>query len=71
VRNFRLVGAAALILLFVGALVVTAPARLLYRVVPGDQLLLRGLAGTVWQGSASGVLLRLPQGYLQLGAVQW
>jgi hypothetical protein len=43
----------------------------LYRVVPGDQLLLRGLTGTVWRGSASGVMLRLPQGYLQLGAVQW
>lgn len=70
-RNFRLAGAVVLILLFVAALVVTAPARLLYLAVPGDQLLLRGLSGTVWHGSASGVLLRMPQGYLQLGAVQW
>lgn len=70
-RTTRLLGAAALILLLVAALVVTAPARLLYLAVPGDQLLLRGLSGTVWNGSASGVLLRMPQGYLQLGAVQW
>lgn len=70
-KKIRLLGAAALILLLVCSLVVTAPARLLYRVVPGDQLLLRGLSGTVWNGSASGVMLRLPQGYAQLGAVQW
>lgn len=70
-KNFRLIGAAALFLLLGASLVLTAPASLLYRVVPGDQLLLRGLAGTVWLGSASGVMLRLPQGYLQLGAVQW
>lgn len=67
----RLLGAAALLLLLVAALLVTAPARLLYLAVPGEQLLLRGLSGTVWNGSASGVLLRMPQGYLQLGAVQW
>ena len=39
--------------------------------VPGEQLQLHGLTGTVWRGSASSVLLRLPQGYLQLGAVHW
>ncbi|MEZ5573978.1 MAG: type II secretion system protein N [Halioglobus sp.] len=67
----RLVGAAVLALLLIVNVVATAPARLLSRVVPGDQLVMRGLSGTVWDGSASGVLLRLPQGYLQLGAVQW
>lgn len=69
--KLRLAGAAVLVLLLVATLVVTAPARLFYLAVPGDQLLLRGLSGTVWHGSASGVLLKLPQGYLQLGAVQW
>ncbi len=70
-RNWRFTGAAALILLFVAVLVATAPARLLYRLVPGDALLLRGLSGTVWKGSASGALLRVPRGFLQLGEVQW
>ena len=69
--RFRLIAAAIVALLFVANLVVTAPARLLSAVVPGDQLQLHGLSGTVWHGSASGMLLRLPQGYLQLGAVHW
>ena len=67
----RLVGAAALALLLVITLLVTAPARLLYLFVPSEMVVLRGLSGTVWNGSASGVLLRLPQGYFQLGAVDW
>jgi general secretion pathway protein N len=67
----RLVWAAVLVLLLFVHLVASAPARLLGLVVPGGQLLMHGLAGTVWHGSASGVLLRLPQGYLHLGAVQW
>ncbi|CAA0109414.1 Uncharacterised protein [Halioglobus japonicus] len=67
----RLVGAAALALLLIITLLVTAPARLLYLFVPGEMVALRGLSGTVWNGSASGVLLRLPQGYFQLGAVDW
>ena len=67
----RLLWAAALGLLFLTSLLMSAPARLLSHVVPGEQLLMRGLEGTVWEGSASSVLVRLPQGYLQLGAVQW
>ena len=67
----RLVWAAVLALLLVVNLVVSAPARLLGRVIPAEQLLLQGLTGTVWRGSASSVLLRLPQGYLQLGTVHW
>ncbi len=67
----RLVGAAALALLLFVSLLMTAPARLIGLVVPGDQVLLRGLSGSVWDGSASSVMLRLPQGYFQLGAVQW
>ncbi|HEY6130632.1 MAG TPA: type II secretion system protein N, partial [Halioglobus sp.] len=70
-KKSRLVWASVLVLLFVVNLVLSAPARLFYRVLPGDQLLLRGLSGTVWHGNASGVMLRLPQGYLQLGAVRW
>jgi len=63
---------AALTALFLAVLlVVTAPARLLYRVVPAQQVLLQGLSGTVWQGAASSVQLRLPQGYFQLGATHW
>jgi hypothetical protein len=57
-------------LLFVN-LLVSAPARLLHLALPGEQLVMHGLAGTVWHGSASSVSLRLPQGYLQLGTVQW
>tara|TARA_B110000503_G_scaffold13903_1_gene18990 strand:+ start:112962 stop:113705 length:744 start_codon:yes stop_codon:yes gene_type:complete len=67
----RLVGAAALALLLFVSLLMTAPARLIGLVVPGDQVLLRGLSGSVWDGSASSVMLRLPQGYFQLGTVQW
>lgn len=67
----RLVGALALALLFFVTLVATAPARLLSWAVPGDLVSLGGLSGTVWDGSASSVMIRLPQGYFQLGAVQW
>lgn len=66
-----LVGAVVLALLFIVNLLVTAPARLLGMVVPGEQIVLRGLTGTLWDGSASSVMLRLPQGYFQLGAVDW
>ena len=67
----RLVWVAVLALLLFVNLVVSAPARLLRLALPGEQLLMQDLAGTVWHGSASSVLLRLPQGHLQLGTVQW
>lgn len=70
-KKNRLVWAVALALLLFFNLLITAPARLLNLVVPSDVVQLRGLSGTVWDGSASGVLLRLPQGYFQLGVVQW
>ena len=66
-----LVWALALALLLGVNLMRTAPARLLHFAVPGDQLMMQGLTGTVWRGSASSVLLRMPQGYIQLGAVHW
>ena len=67
----RLLWAALLALLLFAYIVVSAPARLLHLVVPSGQLLMQGLSGTVWQGTASSVQLRLPQGYLHLGTVQW
>ncbi len=67
----RLLWIAALALLFFISLLVSAPARLLSHLVPAEQVLMRGLTGTIWQGSASSVIVRLPQGYLQLGSVQW
>jgi general secretion pathway protein N len=61
----------ALALLLLASLVVSAPARLLNRVLPGDQVLMQGFDGTVWRGSASRCLVRLGPGYLHLGTVQW
>jgi len=71
VSKSRLVWVAVLALLLFVNLVLSAPARLLRLALPGEQLLMHSLAGTVWHGSANSVLLRLPQGYLQLGTVQW
>jgi general secretion pathway protein N len=67
----RLLWAALLALLLFVYIVFSAPARLLHLVVPPDQLLMQGLSGTVWRGRASSVQLRLPQGFLHLGALQW
>ena len=67
----RLAWALVLALLLVVALVVSTPARLLAAVLPGEQLIMQGFAGTLWQGSASRVLLQLPAGYFHLGSVQW
>ena len=52
-KKSRLVWAAVLALLLLVNLVVSAPARLLRLALPGEQLLMHGLAGTVWHGSAS------------------
>lgn len=67
----RLAWALVLALLLVVSLVVSTPARLLAVVLPGKQLIMQGFAGTLWQGSASRVLLQLPAGYFHLGSVQW
>lgn len=63
--------AAGLLLLLCLSLVVSAPARLLGSLLPADQVVLQGLEGTVWRGSASRVLARAPTGYLHLGTVHW
>lgn len=60
-----------LVLVFMTALVYQAPARLLSLLLPSDQVILEGFAGTVWEGSASRCLVSNGAGYLHLGRVQW
>ena len=67
----RLLWAASLALVLFVLLLVSVPARLLNYVVPVDQLMMSGLSGTLWNGHASAVRLRLPQGYWHLGSVSW
>lgn len=67
----RLVTGLLLVLAFVFAVIAAAPARLLQFVLPGDQVVMQGLSGTLWHGRASRCLLQLPPGYLHLGAVEW
>ena len=67
----RIAWGVALVLVLLLSLLASAPARMLSLVLPGEQVLMSGLAGTLWQGSASRCMLRLPQGYLHLGAVKW
>lgn len=67
----RLLWAAILLVFLFFLLLASVPARLLNFVVPADQLMMSGLSGTVWQGRASAVRLRLPQGYWHLGSVSW
>lgn len=69
--KLRLAWAVTLVLVLLLGLAMSAPARLLSLVVPGDRISLQGLAGTVWQGSASRCVLRLPQGMVHLGKVRW
>jgi general secretion pathway protein N len=71
VNKSRLLWAVILALFLFVYLVVSAPARLLHLVVPGGQLLMHGVTGSVWRGSASSLQVRLPQGYVHLGSVQW
>lgn len=61
----------ALVVVFCIALGASAPARLLALVLPAGQVVMSGFEGTVWRGSASRCLLRLPPGYLHLGEVRW
>ncbi|MGB1140782.1 MAG: type II secretion system protein N [Halioglobus sp.] len=67
----RLALAACLAVVFVVALVVSAPARLLSLVVPGNTVSLQGLSGTVWEGSASRSMVKLPAGHFHLGRLDW
>ena len=67
----RLLWAAALVLLLLFALLLNAPARLLGAVLPEGQVIMQGFAGTLWRGSASQCMLRVPAGYMHLGVVRW
>ncbi|MEH6580472.1 MAG: type II secretion system protein N [Halioglobus sp.] len=52
-------------------MVTSAPARLLGLLVPADRLVLQGLSGSLWQGSAARCLVATGNGYVHLGAVTW
>jgi general secretion pathway protein N len=52
-------------------LIVMAPARVLQSVLPGEQVLLQGLSGTLWRGHAARALVAAGSGYLHLGALDW
>jgi general secretion pathway protein N len=65
-----------LILLLAGLLVLlyllaNAPARLIHLALPGDEVILQGFSGSLWQGHASRALVAVPAGHLALGAVSW
>ena len=49
----------------------TLPARLLPMVLPGNELQLSGLSGSLLKGRAARTLLITPAGPLHLGAVRW
>ena len=68
-RRLKFGLAAALIVL--ALLVVQAPARLLTTLLPADSVLLQGVRGTLWRGTAARGSLRVADGRLYLGAVQW
>jgi len=71
VRLSLLIQLTALLLACIVALAASAPAHLLARLVPQEQLVMTGFQGTLWRGSASRCLLRLPPGYVHLGEVRW
>jgi general secretion pathway protein N len=58
-------------LAFLLFLLIQAPARLLTRLLPTDQIIMQGLEGSLWDGSASRTLLATSAGYLHLGKVSW
>ena len=57
--------------LLVVSLVASAPARLLPRLLPADQILVQGLEGSLWRGSASRALVAAGPGYVHLGSLKW
>lgn len=67
----RILSVLVLLAVFGFSLLANAPARLLAMVLPQDQIIMQGFAGTLWQGSATRALIRLPAGFLHLGTVQW
>jgi hypothetical protein len=67
----RILFGLVLALVLIVSLVSTAPARLLGALLPTESVVMQGFRGTLWQGSASRVLLQVGPGYLHLGAVEW
>ena len=61
-------GLSALLLIVV---IVNAPARLLGSLLPAEAAVLSGYSGGLWRGSASRCLIKVPGGYLHMGAVEW
>lgn len=68
-ERIRVAPVAVLLLLMLA--MILAPARLLNPVFAERGLLLEGLEGTVWQGSAARALVPAGGGYLHLGSVRW
>lgn len=69
-RRLLLPGLLALVFLLL-VLLALAPARLLAWVLPPGQLVVAGLSGSLWQGSAARVQVGTAAGPLQLGRVDW
>lgn len=67
--RLRLVAVTTALLCFF--LLLKAPARLLGAVLPEGQLVMTGYSGTLWQGSASRVLIHTEGGDLHLGRLEW
>ena len=62
-----------LIPLFIIALIITAPARVLHWVPLANGIELQGISGSLWQGHAGQIILELPDGAepLKLRNVNW
>jgi hypothetical protein len=59
------------VMLALAVILLAAPARLLPRLIEGQPLLLSGLSGTVWRGTAARAVLDTGAGTLHLGALRW
>lgn len=60
-----------LIALFLMALGVLAPARLVVSMLPENTLAMQGVTGSLWRGEASVAVLDTGNGYLHLGELKW
>lgn len=69
--SLRSLQVVVLLLVLVVSLLAAAPARLITYVLPEGQVVLQGLAGTLWEGRASRAMVRIPAGFLHLGSVNW
>ncbi len=58
-------------LVLIVLLLVNAPARLVLQLLPGEQLVLQGVSGTLWRGSAARAMAATGGGWLHLGQLHW